>query len=160
MFLPLSALMSPKEAWPVRIVPLQVPVETNQQHRDKITRNLSALRMLAGSCPSTQERSLNSLRFNRFLHQLIKPQVREQFKQDQEKRFSDAGLNATEREMLRQRYWYKLIQFGAGFFLLGKFGAAPGTSNLHIYAAMKGLSLEEFQKIHTQQVTYSVAGKS
>ncbi|MFA8091423.1 gallate dioxygenase [Klebsiella oxytoca] len=139
---------------------LTLPVETNQQHRDKIARELAGIEKLEGSYPFTQERSLNSLRLNRFLHQLINPRVREQFKQDEEKLFSSAGLNEKEREMLRQRDWRKLIQYGASFFLLEKFGAVIGTSNLHIYAAMKGLTLEEFQKTRNQQVTYSVAGKS
>jgi len=34
-----------------------------------------------------------------------------------------------------------------------------GVSNLHIYSAMRGQSLEEFQKTRNQQVLYSVAGK-
>ncbi len=44
------------------------------------------------------------------------------------------------------------------FFLLEKMGAVVGVSNLHIYAAMRGQTLEEFQKTRNQQVTYSVAG--
>jgi len=44
------------------------------------------------------------------------------------------------------------------FFLLEKFGAAIGTTNLHIYAAMRGESLENFQKTRNAQVLYSVAG--
>ena len=44
------------------------------------------------------------------------------------------------------------------FFLLEKFGAVVGTTNLHIYAAMRGQSLEDFQKTRNAQVLYSVAG--
>jgi gallate dioxygenase len=33
-----------------------------------------------------------------------------------------------------------------------------GTTNLHIYAAMRGQSLEDFQKTRNAQVLYSVAG--
>jgi gallate dioxygenase len=43
------------------------------------------------------------------------------------------------------------------FFLLEKLGAVLGTTNLHIYAAMRGQSLEEFQKTRNAQVLYSVA---
>ena len=50
-----------------------------------------------------------------------------------------------------------MIHYGVIFFLLEKLGAVIGTSNLHIYAAMRGESLEEFQKTRNQQVTYSVA---
>lgn len=34
-----------------------------------------------------------------------------------------------------------------------------GTTNLHIYAAMRGQSLEEFQKTRNAQILYSVAGQ-
>jgi gallate dioxygenase len=34
-----------------------------------------------------------------------------------------------------------------------------GTTNLHIYAAMRGQSLEDFQKTRNAQVLYSVAGQ-
>jgi gallate dioxygenase len=44
------------------------------------------------------------------------------------------------------------------FFLLEKLGAVVGTTNLHIYAAMRGQSLEDFQKTRNAQVLYSVAG--
>lgn len=37
-------------------------------------------------------------------------------------------------------------------------GAVVGVSNLHIYAAMRGVSLEAFQQTRNQQVLYSVAG--
>ncbi|GKJ83390.1 hypothetical protein NUKP33_51240 [Klebsiella variicola] len=53
-----------------------------------------------------------------------------------------------------------MIQYGASFLLLEKFGTVIGTSILHIYAAMKDLTLEAFQKTRNQQVTYSVAGKN
>jgi len=45
------------------------------------------------------------------------------------------------------------------FFLLEKLGAVVGTTNLHIYAAMRGQSLEDFQKTRNAQVLYSVAGQ-
>ena len=37
-----------------------------------------------------------------------------------------------------------MIHYGVIFFMLEKLGAVVGTSNLHIYAAMSGQSLEEF----------------
>ena len=59
--------------------------------------------------------------------------------------------------MVRRRDWRALIQYGAIFFVLEKLGAVSGVSNLHIYAAMRGQSLEEFQKTRNAQVLYSVA---
>jgi len=37
-------------------------------------------------------------------------------------------------------------------------GAVVGASNLHIYAAMRGQTLDEFQKTRNAQVTYGVGG--
>jgi gallate dioxygenase len=61
--------------------------------------------------------------------------------------------------MVRRRDWRALIQYGVIFFMLEKLGAVIGTTNLHIYAAMRGQSLEDFQKTRNAQVLYSVAGK-
>ena len=52
-----------------------------------------------------------------------------------------------------------MIHYGVNFFMLEKLGAVVGTSNLHIYAAMRGESLEEFQKTRNAKVLYSVAGQ-
>jgi gallate dioxygenase len=51
------------------------------------------------------------------------------------------------------------MRYGVIFFMLEKLGAVTGVSNLHIYAAMRGQSLEDFQKTRNAQITYSVAGK-
>jgi len=52
-----------------------------------------------------------------------------------------------------------LLIFGSViFFLLEKLGAVVGVSNLHIYAAMRGQTLEDFQKTRNAQIVYSVAG--
>ena len=45
------------------------------------------------------------------------------------------------------------------FIMLEKLGAVIGTTNLHIYAAMRGQSLTDFQKTRNAQVLYSVAGR-
>ena len=42
-----------------------------------------------------------------------------------------------------------MIHYGVSFFMLEKLGAVVGVSNLHIYAAMRGETLEEFQKSGT-----------
>ncbi|TLZ14912.1 MAG: gallate dioxygenase, partial [Gammaproteobacteria bacterium] len=44
-------------------------------------------------------------------------------------------------------------------FLLEKLAAVLGITNLHVYAAMRGETLEEFQKTRNAQVLYSVAGQ-
>ena len=61
--------------------------------------------------------------------------------------------------MIRRLDWRGLIHYGASFFMLEKLGAVVGVSNLHIYAAMRGQTLEEFQKTRNAPgALYSVAG--
>lgn len=60
---------------------------------------------------------------------------------------------------LRRRDWRGLIQYGVIFFLVEKLAAVVGLTNLHVYAAMRGQSLEDFQKTRNAQVLYSVAGQ-
>jgi len=51
-----------------------------------------------------------------------------------------------------------MLHNGVIFFMIERLGAVVGTSNIHIYAAMRGESLEDFQKTRNTQVLYSVAG--
>jgi gallate dioxygenase len=52
-----------------------------------------------------------------------------------------------------------MIHYGVIFFMLEKLGAVVGVSNLHIYAAMRGQSLEDFRKTRNAPgALYSVAG--
>ncbi len=114
---------------------------------------------LTGSYPFDLERSVKAYRLNKFLHAMVQPRHREAFRADEEASFAQAGLTLDESDMLRRRDWRALIQYGVIFFMLEKLGAVLGTSNLHIYAAMRGESLEEFQKTRNAPgALYSVAG--
>ena len=82
------------------------------------------------------------------------------FRSDPEAAFAEAGLSEEERDLVRRRDWRGLIRYGAIFFMLEKLGAVVGVSNLHIYAAMRGETLEQFQKTRNAPgALYSVAGK-
>ena len=71
----------------------------------------------------------------------------------------EAGLSDTERDLIARRDWRGLLHYGVIFFLLEKLAAVSGVSNLHVYAAMRGQSLEEFQKTRNAPgALYSVAG--
>jgi len=94
---------------------------------------------------------------NAFLHRLVEPEFRQRFLSDPEPLFEAAALTAQERDLIRRRDWRALIQYGAIFFVLEKLAAVVGLTNLHVYAAMRGQSLEEFQKTRNAQVLYSVA---
>ena len=113
---------------------------------------------IEGSFPFTLDRSSKAYRLNRYLHGIIQPELRGRFLYDREGSYVRGELNEEEKDMLRRLDWAALIRYGVLFFILEKLGAAVGTSNQHIYAAMRGESLEEFQKTRKNAVLYSVAG--
>jgi gallate dioxygenase len=133
--------------------------ETLAQYNQRVGHQLAGVEKLPGTYPFTIERSVKAFRLNTFLHELIKPEFREQFLKDPQPLFVQYQLTEEERDMLQRRDWRALIHYGAIFFLLEKLGAVIGTTNLHIYAAMRGQSLEDFQKTRNAQVLYSVAGQ-
>jgi gallate dioxygenase len=131
-----------------------------QAYREHMQHETAGAEKLEGTYPYTLERSVKAYRLNKFLHRLVEPAHRERFLADPEATFEEAKLTAEERAMIRDRSWRDLIHYGVIFFLLEKLGAVVGVSNLHIYAAMRGQSLDDFQKTRNAQVLYSVAGDS
>jgi gallate dioxygenase len=138
----------------------EAPYDVQQRQRDKIAQQMAGVEKLPGTYPFTQARSLKALRINRFLHRLIQPAWRERFLTDQQAMLAENKLTDEEQKLLRELDWRGMIHYGVSFFLLEKLGAVVGVSNLHIYSAMRGETLEEFQKTRNQQVLYSVAGKA
>jgi gallate dioxygenase len=133
----------------------------NEQQRAHIGHQTAGVEELEGTYPFTLERSVNSYRINKYLHQLINPGFRERFLEDPQSTYLEAGLLPVEQDMITRRDWQALIRYGAIFFLLEKLGAVVGVSNLHIYAAMRGQSLADFQKTRNAPgALYSVAGKA
>ena len=133
--------------------------ESVPAYRERIARQWAGIETLPGSYPFTLERSVKAYRINEFLHRLIVPADRKRFLEDPEPMFEEAGLTQEERNMIRRRDWRALVHYGVIFFLLEKLAAVVGTTNLHVYAAMRGQSLEDFQKTRNAQVLYSVAGQ-
>jgi gallate dioxygenase len=113
---------------------------------------------LEGSYPFNFERSMRAYRLNKYLHGIIQPELRGRFLYDREGSYDRGGLTEEEKEMLRNLDWRALIRYGVIFFILEKLAAAVGVPNQEIYAAMRGETLEEFQKTRNTQVLYSVAG--
>ena len=131
-----------------------------ERHREHVARELRGVEELAGTYPFTLERSVASFRINDYLHRMVEPAHRAAFLRDPEASFEVAGLTEEERDLIRRRDWRGLIHHGAIFFMLEKLGAVVGVSNLHIYAAMRGESLEAFQRTRNAPgALYSVAGK-
>ncbi|MES2262412.1 MAG: gallate dioxygenase [Pseudomonadota bacterium] len=130
-----------------------------EQHRAHIAHQTAGAEDLPGTYPFTLDVSVRTYRINRYLHQLVRPEFRTRFLADPEATYDEAGLTPTERQMIGQRDWQAMIRYGVIFFLLEKMGAVVGVSNLHIYAAMRGETLDEFRKTRNAPgALYSVAG--
>jgi gallate dioxygenase len=134
--------------------------DTKSAYLEDVGRQLKGVEQLEGTYPFTFARSVKGYRLNRFLHDLVNKPHREKFLQDPEAAFEEAGLSEEERTLVRNRDWRGLIHYGVIFFMLEKLGAVVGVSNLHIYAAMRGETLEAFQKTRNAQMLYSVAGRN
>jgi gallate dioxygenase len=124
----------------------------------KTRREYDGVAELEGTYPFTLDRSSRAYRLNRYLHGIIQPELRGRFLYDREGSYVRGELSEEEKDMLRRLDWRALIRYGVIFFILEKLAAAVGTTNQHIYAHMRGESLEDFQKTRKNAVLYSVAG--
>ena len=134
-------------------------VEQAQAARAKADFQTKGIDKLEGTYLFDLDRSVGHYRLNKFLHDLVIPEHRAMVVGDPETAFAKYDLSEQERDMIRRRDWRGLMQYGAIFFVLEKFAAVVGVSNLHVYAAMRGQTLEDFQKTRNQQVVYGVGGK-
>ncbi|WP_020653031.1 gallate dioxygenase [Massilia niastensis] len=132
--------------------------KANERQRAHMRHQTAGVEELEGTYPFTLQRSVEGYRINKYLHQLVQPEFRARFLADPQATYEEAGLLPEERDLITRRDWQGLIRYGAIFFLLEKLGAVVGVSNLHIYAAMRGETLEDFQKTRNTRALYSVAG--
>jgi gallate dioxygenase len=139
-------------------VPSQTP-SVDAGYLAHVQRQLAGIERLPGTYPFTLDRSVKAYRLNKFLHRLIEPAWRARFREAPEALFDEVGLSADERTLVRSLDWRGMIHYGVSFFMLEKLGAVVGVSNLHIYAAMRGETLEQFQQTRNAPgALYSVAG--
>ncbi|MFD1625657.1 gallate dioxygenase [Azospirillum griseum] len=137
-----------------------LPKDKEAEQRAHIAHQLAGAEAIAGIHPFTHAVSVRAYRLNKFLHRMIDPAHRQRFLDEPEASFAAAGLTEEEKDMVRRRDWDALIRYGVIFFMLEKLGAVVGVSNLHIYAAMRGQTLERFQATrNAPNALYSVAGK-
>ena len=138
---------------------IEPPIETYDHYIANVNHQLSGVEKLEGTYPFTLGRSVDHYRINKFLHNLVDPVHRKRFLNEQEALFQEWELPENERDMIRRLDWQTMIRYGVIFFMLEKLGAVVGVSNLHIYAAMRGESLEDFLETRKTKALYSVAGK-
>nr|WP_315239427.1 gallate dioxygenase [uncultured Albidiferax sp.] len=130
-----------------------------ERHCQAMAVQLAGAERLQGSYPFNLQRSVKAFRLNTFLHGLIVPAQRQRYLADAATCMAEANLTAQECDLLQRRDWRGLVHYGVIFFLLEKLGAVVGVSNLHIYAAMRGETLEVFQQTrNAPNALYSVAG--
>jgi gallate dioxygenase len=134
-------------------------MEDDGDRQRRIARNWVAPDEIDGTYPFTIERAVAAYRINHLLHSLIEPEVRAAFNHDEEAFLAASDLTDEERALIRKRDWIGMIRYGVIFFMLEKLGAVTGVGNIAIYAAMKGMSVEDFQKTRNAAITYGVAGK-
>jgi gallate dioxygenase len=136
------------------------PERLLERQRQHIGAQLAGAEKLEGTYPFTLDRSVKAFRINDFLHRLIEPAPRAAFLKDPEASFAAAGLTDEERDLIRRRDFRAMMHYGVIFFMLEKLAAVVGLSNLHVYAAQRGQTLDEFQKTRNAPgALYSVAGK-
>lgn len=135
------------------------PVEDPAKTLERINWDYAGADKMEGTYPFTIERAVKGFRLNHFLHSLTEPEMRKLFREDEEAAYEKAGLTEEEKRLVRERDWIGMIHYGVIFFMLEKLGAVTGIGNIDIYAAMKGMSVPEFQKTRNAQINYGVAGK-
>lgn len=134
------------------------PAEEVADYRRHMGYELAGAEALEGTYPFTLDRSLKAFRVNDFLHRLVIPEHRYRFINDRAALFEEFGLTEEEQTLIRDQDWRGMIHYGVSFFMLEKMGAVVGVSNLHIYAGMRGETLDDFLKTRNAPIKYSVAG--
>jgi len=130
--------------------------ETKEEYAKRIYRDIAPALELEGTYPFTIERNVKAWRINNFLHRIIEPDFRARFMSDFEALAEEAKLTDEEKQLIRDRNWIGMIQYGVIFFNLEKLAPVVGLGNIDLYAAMKGLSVPEFQKTRNAAINYSV----
>ncbi len=88
--------------------------------------------------------SVKAARLNRFFWRHREPAFRALVVRDLQAAFDELQLSEQERRLTEQCDWLGLIQYGVSFFVLEKFARVRKTSNLAVYASMRGETLEAF----------------
>jgi len=130
--------------------------ETPEEYAERIYRDVEPATHLEGTYPFTIERNVKAWRINSFLHTIVDPEFRKRFKEDFEALADEHKLTEEEKRMIRELDWIGMIRYGVIFFNLEKLAPVVGLGNIDVYAAMKGMSVPDFQKTRNAAINYSV----
>lgn len=107
---------------------------------------LAGVEAIAGTYLFDLRVSNRAMKLNRFFWNMIGKPWRDRFEANPEQLMTEAGLNESEKHLVREQDWLGLIHYGANFFVLEKFARVSRMTNLEVYAAFRGESLEDFLK--------------
>lgn len=105
---------------------------------------LVGIEQLSGTYVFDLRTSHRAFRINRFFWRMTEPDWRARFVADPDRLMREANLTEQERQLVHNRDWIGLLQYGTNFFVMEKIARVLKQSNLEVYAAMRGESLEEF----------------
>ena len=111
-----------------------------------MNRQLQGIENIAGTYPFDLRMSVRALRINRFFWELRKAESRQAFLDNGSEAMRRAGLSEHEQALVSTRDWIGLVRHGVNFFVLEKLARVLRLSNMEVYAAMHGESMEDFLK--------------
>ena len=88
---------------------------------------------------------------SRMLYDLRNPTNREAFRADHQAYYRRYAIGDSGMRLLMDRDWQGLVDAGVTVYLLTKLGAVLGVSLLEMGAAMRGMSINEFQRFIGEQ---------
>jgi gallate dioxygenase len=101
--------------------------------------------IIEGSYVFTGERSANSYHLNKMANSLRSAETRARFQADEAGYMRAMGCTDREIDLVQQRDWKAMMEYGASIYLLLKIGAALGYSLPQIGAHTGGMTLAEYQ---------------
>lgn len=105
---------------------------------------LTGIEQLSGTYVFDLRTSHRAFRINRFLWRMTEPDWRARFVAEPRALMAASGLTEQEQQLVQSRDWIGLLRYGTHFFVMEKLARVVKQSNLEVYAAMRGESLDEF----------------
>jgi gallate dioxygenase len=105
---------------------------------------LEGIETIGGTYVFDVTTSVKALRLNRFFWRHREPDFRALVVRDLHAAFDELHLTTEERDLVERLDWLGLIRYGVSFFVLEKFARVQKTSNLAVYASMRGETLDDF----------------